>query len=152
VAEIAGAAVQAPVAQDSHSFLAQLTGAPAALRRVVYTEGFFTNFRPDPLTGWLPSNYEALRHIQAIRDRRFKLIRRTNRDHGDPNLIVVSEEFYDLTKGGPPDTSVQPPLATPDWFEQNDLLVSGIVPGTPAARSLAILRAQLDTSYPAVVE
>lgn len=152
VTAIAGVTTTAPVAQDSVSLLRHITGQPGPQRKFVYSEGFFPNFRVDPLTGWTPQNYSGVRHIQALRDRRFKLIRRWFRDHQDPNVITVTEEFFDLLKGGPLDTTQQPPVTTPDWFEQNDLLLGTIPAGTRVARSLAILRAQLDTYYPTLVD
>lgn len=148
-AVLAGASYAAPVAQDSLSFLPELTGSTGPRRKFVYTEGFFSNFRPDPSTGWLPATYSATRHIQAIREKRFKLIRRWNRDHNDPNLLVMTEELFDLTKGGPLGPNQQP---TPDWFEQNDLLLGPIQPASRIARTLALLRSQLDLNYPTVVE
>jgi arylsulfatase A-like enzyme len=150
VAAIAG--TTSPTAVDSLSLLPHITGTSGPRRSLLYAEGFVPNFRPDPTTGWLPQNYMAFRHTQTLRDKRFKLIRRWNRDHTVTTLITLTEEFYDLLQGGPPDTSTNPPTPTPDWFEQNDLLVSGVPPGSRAARSLAALRAELDAFYPTVVE
>jgi arylsulfatase A-like enzyme len=154
VAEIAQSdptAWPAGAGEDSVSLVPYLTGsAPASIRRYAYAEDFFPSFQPDPATGAPPPSWVGSRHFQAIRDGRFKLIRRTERDRLDPTLVTVEEEFYDLLRGGPPDTSTNPPTATPDWFEQNDLLQVGSL--SPAAASaLVILRGTLDSDFPSLV-
>ena len=87
-----------------------------------------------------------------MRTKRFKLIRRWNRDHNNPTTILVREEFYDLLRGGPPDMGTVPPTPTADPYEQNDLLQSGIAPGSVAERALIGLRQVLDTDYPTLVQ
>lgn len=149
-AEIAVVPATAITAEDSLSLVPYLQGQSASIRKLNYAEGFFPNFKPDPQTGAPPANYRATRHFQALRDRRFKLIRRTARDHTDPNLITVGEELYDLLQGGPPDPTSGAP--TPDWFEQNDLLASGQPLPPRAARMLNVLRQRLDLQYPSVVQ
>lgn len=151
VSEIAQAPALPNGGIDSVSLLPYLTGAQTApLRRLNYTEGFYPNFRA--LSPGVPTaNYVGHFQNQALRDERFKLVRRTRRDHSNSSLITVTEELYDLLQGGPPDTSVQPPAPTRDWFETNDLLASGAP--LPRAASLAYQRlsAALDQHYPSVV-
>lgn len=130
-------------AVDLHATLLDIAGAPPhpaadgvtlagylgsanspSVRAFNYTESFFPNFRP-LASGGPPSNYVCNFHTQVVRNARFKLIRRTKRDHSNPAIVLVSEEFFDLAQGGPPDTSVFPPAPTPDWFERYDLLANG---------------------------
>jgi arylsulfatase A-like enzyme len=149
VADIAGIPSQA---EDSVSILPYLRGGRVALRKTVYSESFIPNFTPDPVTGGVPSGYVAVRQAQALRNARFKLIRRWGRSHQNPNLILLEEEFYDLLAGGPPDLNHVPPLlTTADPFELNDLLAGGAVPTGLAGINLAQLRAALDALYPTLV-
>jgi arylsulfatase A-like enzyme len=155
---------------DLHSTVLELAGAPAAntatdgvslvpylvaanaptLRWMSYSEGFFPNFRPTA-SGVPPPEYVCHYQNQALRDLRFKLIRRTRRDHQNNALILVSEEFYDLGQGGPPDTSVTPPAPTPDWFEQHDLLATGAPLVGAAREAYGRLSSTLATRYPSLV-
>jgi arylsulfatase A-like enzyme len=153
VAEIAGAPTAATPASDSVSLLPYLTGAAqGSLRSFALAESFFPNFVPEPATGAPPASYVGQYHYQAIRDARFKLIRLTERDRFEPDHVVVVEKFFDLLGGGPPDDSTDPPQATPDWFEENDLLQSSLLlsQGT-AGNDLRRLRRMLDRDYPALV-
>lgn len=156
-------------AVDLHATLLEIAGAPPlfgadgvsltgylgaasapSVRWFNYSEAFFPNFVPAPAGG--PSaNYVGNYHNQAIRNARFKLIRRTTREHSNPAILVVSEEFFDLTQGGPPDTSVYPPAPTPDWFEAHDLLASGAPLQGAARDAYGKLTTILNTRYPSVV-
>jgi arylsulfatase A-like enzyme len=148
IAEIAGAR---SAAEDSVSLAPYLRARTASLRSTVYVEEFTPNFVPDAKTGAPPKSYVGLRHGQAIRDARFKLMRFTRRDRRDPERVVVREELYDLLEGGEPDASATPPRPTRDWFEKHDLLRGEIAPGSAAAKALAALRAELDARYPRFV-
>jgi hypothetical protein len=152
VLELAGAEPATSSTEDSVSLVPYLHGAQRSQRSTLYSEGFVPNFTPDPSTGAPPASYVCTRHHQALRTARFKLIRRTARDHGDPNVILRDEEFFDLLRGGPPDISVFPPPPSPDPYEQNDLLLSGVPAGSVAERTLAALRALLDSEYPSLVQ
>ena len=145
VAELARVPSSAISAQDSVSLLPYLYGQPRSLRATVYSEGFVPNFPPLAITGGAPANYYCERHFQTLRNSRFKLIRRWKRDHQNPAVVVLVEEFYDLLRGGPLDTSTQPATQYPDPHERNDLLKSGIAPGSVEARTLPALRLDLDT-------
>jgi arylsulfatase A-like enzyme len=136
---------------DSISFLPCLTGQAAMTRTHVYAETFQPNFIPDAATGGPPAGYVCLRHDQALRDARFKLIRKWRRDHSG-GAPILFEEFYDLVEGGPPDTSTMPPTPRPDWFETNDLLDSGVALDVAAQVALAQLRAMLDLEYPTLLQ
>jgi arylsulfatase A-like enzyme len=149
--ELGGVNMSAVTAEDSVSLVPYLAGHVRSLRSTVYAESFTPNFTPDPITGGPPTGYYCERHFQTIRNSRFKLIRRWNRDHQIPTNVLMTEEFYDLLQGGPPDTSTMPPTPTPDPFERNNMLASGIVPGSQAARNLGALRSALDTRYPPLV-
>jgi arylsulfatase A-like enzyme len=138
------------VPEDSISLMPVLQITPGARRASAYAESFLPNFRPDPVTGLPPPSWVGSRHNQVIRDRRFKLIRRWERDHLTL-AITMTEEFYDLLQGGPPDTSTNPPTPTRDWNEQNDLLVTGVSPQSAAGKSLARLRQRLDVLYPSLL-
>jgi arylsulfatase A-like enzyme len=151
VADLAGIAPSSLSAEDSISFVPYLHGVRRAQRKSMYTENFSPNFTPDPITGGPPAGYFAIRQAQALRNARFKLIRRWNRDHHDPSIVLLAEEFYDLLRGGPPDLSHFPPTPTPDPFEANDLLANVNVPTGTAARNLTALRAELDSRYPTLV-
>jgi arylsulfatase A-like enzyme len=151
VAEIAGAPSSAILAEDSVSLVPYLEGHIRSLRATVYTESFTPNFTPDPTTGGAPAGYVCERHFQTIRNERFKLIRRWRRSHGMPSTILVTEEFYDLKWGGPPDTSTVPPTLTPDPYERHNLLPNNVAVGSFAWRALQYLRAELDTRYPTLV-
>jgi arylsulfatase A-like enzyme len=149
VRELAGAPA-ATLAEDSRSLLPVLRGESASARRSVYTELFGPNFVPDPATGGPPPGYTCNRHDQALRDARFKLVRkwRTGPTGSAPLLV---EELYDLQRGGPPDLSTVPPTPTPDWLEQNNLLASW-PPTDPAVHgALQRLRRELDTKHPTLV-
>ncbi len=151
VLEIGGVPLSANTATDGVSLVPYLVSDNApTLRWMSYTEGFFPNFRPTS-AGVPPAGYVCHYQNQALRDGRFKLIRRTRRDHQNNALILVSEEFYDLGQGGPPDTSVTPPAPTPDWFEANDLLASGApLTGEPREAYGRLGRA-LTARYPTLV-
>jgi arylsulfatase A-like enzyme len=140
VCELAGVATP-PSAADSVSIVPYLEGSNTALRSYVYSEDFFPHFTPDPTTHAAPAAYGAKHHSQAICDGRFKLIRISRRN--TPAPPVVTERFFDLLEGGPPVGAT----ATPDYFEQNDLLLSGNL-SSAAAGALAALRATLDTDFP----
>ncbi len=148
VAELAGVPASLMTAEDSISLVPYINGNTAPLRRTIFAEGFSPNFVPDPVTGWTPPNYVSSRHNQALRERRYKLIRRYQRAHSG-NAITVNEEFYDLLGGGPPDVVTGAP--TRDWFETNNLLAQPQLDHR-AARILQLLRGQLDAHYPSVVE
>lgn len=150
VAQIAG--VQpAAVPDESISLLPVLQDTHGARRSQAYAEAFVPNFKPDPATGQPPPTWIGSRHNQALRDRRFKLIRRWERDH-NTLAVTVTEQFYDLLEGGPPDTSTNPPTPTRDWDEQNDLLLIGVQPNTVEAKALARLRNRLDTQHPNLLQ
>jgi arylsulfatase A-like enzyme len=148
VLAIAGQSVPAGTATDSVSMLPYITGFQGSLRKFVYSENFFPNFEPDPVTGGPPASYVTNRHVQAIREQRFKLVRRTDRIQNGGNTFTVIEEFYDLLQGGPPDPVTGGP--TPDWFEENNLLASGLPLAARAQRALQVLRSKLDTQYPSI--
>lgn len=148
VASIAGRSVPTGMATDSVSMMPYITGYQGSIRKFVYTENFFPNFEPDPLTGGPPANYVTNRHVQAIREARFKLVRRTDRIQNTGNTFTVVEEFYDLQQGGPPDPITGAP--TPDWFEENDLLASGQPLAPRALRALTVLQQRLTTLYPSI--
>lgn len=136
---------------DGRSLSGYLASASApSVRSTNYTEGFFPNFKPLP-SGGPPPNYVCNFHNQALRDGRFKLIRRTSRDHANPALTVVREEFYDLAQGGPPDTSSGTPVPTPDWFEEFDLLASGAPLQGDAREAYGRLTRLFATRYPSLV-
>jgi arylsulfatase A-like enzyme len=148
VAELAGASAAAP---DSVSFVPYLRGqATAPLRTRVYAEGFFPNFTPASAGGGPPPGYVCGVHNQTVRDARFKFLRRTRRIAG--TVIAVEEELYDLEQGGPPDTSSTPPQPTPDWFEQNDLLASGLPLSYEAHVAHQRLRDYLAQNFPSLVQ
>lgn len=140
VCELAGVA-NPPSAVDSVSIVPYLEGANDRLRHYVYAEDFFPHFTPDPSTHEAPAGFAAKHHSQAICDGRFKLIRVSRRN--TPLTPVVTEKFFDLLEGGP----MQGSSPTPDYFEQNDLLVAGHL-SSEAAGALASLRATLDTEFP----
>jgi hypothetical protein len=122
------------------SLLPYFFGPAAPLRTRNYAEIFVPNFTPDPLTGGPPAGYVGQRHDQALRDERFKLIRKSRRLH--IGGIVVTEEFYDLDFSGP----------TPDWFEGTNLLATGAPPLSPeAALALTTLRSELTLNYPTLM-
>lgn len=148
VQELAGAP-PALAAEDSVSFLGLLEGTSAATRPLLYTEGFSPNFVPSSLFGGTPAGYACQRHDQALRDDRFKLVRRTRATPSGVPLVV--EELYDLLEGGPPDTSVQPPRPQPDWHEQNDLLASSQPLSFEAAMALQNLRDTMNVEHPSLV-
>jgi len=149
VREIAGAPAAA-LAEDSRSLLPILRGESASARRSVYTEVFGPNFVPDPLGGGPPQGYVCNRHDQALRDARFKLLRKWRPDPaGGPPLLV--EELYDLLRGGPLDLSTVPPTPTPDWLEENDLLASWPPTDPSVPGALQRLRRELDTKHPTLV-
>lgn len=137
-------------AEDSMSFLPILRGERPHVRRSVYTEGFGPNFIPDPATGAPPPGYVCNRHDQALRDARYKLVRkwRPNPAGGAP---LLSEELYDFVAGGPPDTRTQPPTPRGDWLEQNNLLAPGATLDFWAAAGLQRLRRECDVRYPPLV-
>lgn len=146
IAALAGAPSSAP---DSVSVVPYLTGqASTPLRTYVYTEGFFPNFTPQSPGSGRPPGFVAGVHNQAVRDARFKLIRRWNRIGSGGGTLTLEELLFDLTEGGPPDTSVFPPLPTPDWFEQNELLSSGAPLSPQAQAAYAQLGAWLDANFP----
>jgi arylsulfatase A-like enzyme len=151
VLEIAGAPLLPSTATDGVSLVPYLVdGAAPTLRWMSYTEGFFPNFRPTS-AGVPPAGYVCNYQNQALRDGRFKLIRRTRRDHQNQALILVSEEFYDLGQGGPPDTSVTPPAPTPDWFETNDLIAGGAPLTGEPREAYGRLSEVMATRYPTLV-
>lgn len=135
---------------DSISLMPYLVGPSVPLRSLSYGELFKPNFVPDPSTGAPPAAYVAARHDQALRDARFKLIRKAKRTHS--GAIVVVEEFYDLEQGGPPDTSTIPATPTPDWLELNDLLTSGGLSSPVAAQAYSYMRNQLAARHPSLVQ
>jgi arylsulfatase A-like enzyme len=151
IAELAGVAKEHIKAEDSISFAPYLTGHSEPLRKTLFVDELTPNFTPDALTGAPPDSYVCERHNQAIRDARFKLVRHWRRDPEDAHKIRHNDELFDLLQGGPPDTRVNPPLPTRDFFEQHNLLRRGAVPEGPAATALAALRAQLDANYPTVM-
>ncbi|MCY3002509.1 MAG: hypothetical protein NTV21_11970, partial [Planctomycetota bacterium] len=136
-------------AEDSVSFLPVLTGQAASARPVLYTEVFTPNFLPDPQTGGAPAGFACLRHDQALRDDRFKLVHKVRATPSGVPAVV--EELYDLLEGGPPDTSVQPPRPQPDWLEQNNLLAAGATLSLEAALALQNLRDSLAVEHPSLV-
>lgn len=148
VAAIAGLSVPTGAAPDSVSMLPYITGYQGSRRSFAYSENFFPNFEPDPVTGGPPANYVTNRHVQAIREQRFKLVRRTDRNQNGGNTFTVLEEFYDLLQGGPPDPATGAP--TPDWFEENDLLLSSLPMAPRTQRALQFLRNKLDLKYPSI--
>ncbi|MBM3991229.1 MAG: hypothetical protein FJ298_09515 [Planctomycetes bacterium] len=148
VAAIAGTPVPIGTATDSVSMLPYITGFQGSVRKFVYSENFFPNFQPDPITGGPPASYVTNRHMQAIREQRFKLIRRTDRDQNMGSTVTVTEQFYDLLQGGAPDPVTG--ATTPDWFEENDLLASGLPLSARGQRALQVLRNKLDTQYPSI--
>jgi len=150
VCELAGMAATPPSAIDSVSFVPLIDGDPNPTRDTAYTEVFFPNFRPDPTTGGPPAQYVGVRHNQAIRDERFKLIRKWSRV-GGAGAVVLASEFYDLEQGGPPSVNGALSTPTPDFFEQNDLLASGAALDHDAAQALARLTALLDSEHPPLV-
>ena len=142
VRELAGAPA-ASHGEDSRSLLPILTGAQPQTRDILYTENFLPNFVPDPVSGLPPAGYACSRHDQALRDARFKLVRRWRR--GPPgNPPILTEEFYDLEQGL---------NGAPDWNESRNLLAAG-APALDyeAQGSLGILRNKLDTQYPKLVQ
>lgn len=149
VMDIAG--VTGPLARtpDSISMVPYLTGFTGSVRKINYTENFYPNFRPDPVTNQPPAGWVAHRHVQALRLDRYKLVRKAERDHGFTQ-ITVTEQMFDLDKGGPVDPVTGQP--TPDWFEQNDLLASGQPLPLRAQRALNVMRLKLDTLYPSLVQ
>ena len=151
LAEIAAGAPGASRAEDSVSLVPLLRGRVAAVRETLYSESFLPNFRPDAQTGAPPEGYVCTRHFQALRTERFKLIRRWGLDDQTPKRPVYVDELFDLTQGGPPDTSVDPPRPTPDPYERNSLLHGELPAGSPAERALAALRLELETRYPTLV-
>jgi arylsulfatase A-like enzyme len=149
VRQLAGAP-SASDAEDSLSFLPILRGERTHVRRTVYTELFGPNFIPDPATGAPPAGYVCNRHDQALRDARYKLVRKWRPDptSGAP---LLTEELYDFVAGGAPDTSTQPATPRGDWMEQNDLLAQGVALDASAAAALQRLRRELDLRYPPLV-
>ncbi len=147
--DVAGAP---PVANaDGRSLAGYLASSSSpSVRTTNYTEAFFPNFKPQP-SGGPPPNYVCNFHNQALTDARFKLVRRTTRAHSNTSLLVVSEEFFDLGQGGPPDLSSGTPVPTPDWFEQNDLLAAGAPLQGAAREAYGRLSRLLDTRYPSLV-
>ncbi len=142
VRELAGAPPAAG-AEDSRSLLPILDGSQAATRDILYTENFQPNFAPDPATGLPPAGYVCARHDQALRETRFKLVRRWRRGTpGSPPLLV--EELYDLEQGA---------SGSPDWNETNNLLAAAAQPLAAEAQSaLGMLRNKLDSLYPKLVQ
>ena len=148
VRELAGAP-PALAAEDSVSFLGVLEGTVSSARPLLYSEGFSPNFLPSTGFGGAPPGYQCQRHDQALRDDRFKLVRKTRATpSGVPTVI---EELYDLVEGGPPDTSVQPPRPQPDWHEQNNLLAGSLPLSFEAAMALQNLRDNLNVDHPCLV-
>ncbi len=148
VCEIAGVSAAAP---DSISLVPYLRGTAAGpLRTRVYAEGFFPNFTPTSAGAGPPPGYVCGVHNQTLRDERFKLLRRSRRVSS--TAIVVEEEFYDLAQGGPLDLSTTPPQPTPDWFEQNDLLASGLPLSFEARGAYQRLRDHLAHNFPSLVQ
>ncbi len=148
VADLGGVSASTP---DAVSLTPYLRGqASAPLRAFVYAEGFFPNFTPLTPGGGPPPGYVAGTHNQTVRNERFKLLRRWSR--AGSGVIELEEELYDLTEGGPPNTSSNPPTPTPDWFEQNELLSSG-APLSPAAQAAYVtLGAWLDANFPTLAQ
>ncbi|MCY3002508.1 MAG: sulfatase-like hydrolase/transferase [Planctomycetota bacterium] len=145
---------QAPAAvhaEDSRSLVPILRGQAASVRPTMYSEYFFPNFTPDPASGLPPAGYQCVRHDQALRDLRFKLIRNWKRGPAGSGPVLV-ERFFDLLEGGPPDTGTSPPTPTPDWLESHDLLAPGQVLSPAAATALAALRAELDQNFLVLVQ
>ncbi len=135
---------------DGRSLTGYLASASAPIVRWTnYTEGFFPNFTPRS-DGSIPPNYVCKFHNQALSDGRFKLIRRTSRDHANSGLFIVREELYDLGQGGPPDTSSGVPVPTPDWFEENNLLAGAPLQGD-ARDAYGRLTRILDERHPSLV-
>lgn len=148
VRELAGAP-PAVAAEDSVSFVGVLEGQVASARPLLYAEGFSPNFVPQTMFGGPPPGYECLRHDQALRDDRFKLVRKTRvTPSGVPSVV---EELYDLREGGPADPAFQPPQPRPDWLEQNNLLSNGQPLSPTAAQALQNLRDALDLEYTSLV-
>lgn len=135
VCDLAGAPTPSS-AVDSVSLRPYLEGSSTAQRPWVYSEDFFPHFQPDPITGEAPASFGTKRHAQAICDGRFKLIRQTRLNAGNP--VVVKEQFFDLAAGAPD--------AAPDYFEAHDLLLTSL--SSEALDALQRLRATLDTDFP----
>jgi len=128
--EFAGGTLSPSVQADSRSLAPLLRGQTPTVRDHAYTELFHPNFDPT-------QEPRVLRHSQALRDERYKLLRVTTREH---DSLRVEEEFFDLECRG----------VDTDWFEQRNLLAAP--PLAPdAANSLARLRARLDAGFPALV-
>lgn len=149
VMQIAGVTGSAARTPDSISMVPYLQGFNGTVRKFNYTENFYPNFRPDPVTNQPPAGWIAHRHAQAMRLDRFKLVRKTERDHAFTQ-ITVTEQLFDLEKGGVADPVTGE--ATPDWFEQNDLLSNGQPLSLRAQRALNVMRLKLDTLYPTLVQ
>jgi arylsulfatase A-like enzyme len=149
VRQLAGAP-SASHAEDSQSFLPILRGERTHVRRSVYTELFGPNFIPDPATGAPPVGYVCNRHDQALRDARYKLVRKWRPDPSGGAPLLV-EELYDLVAGGPPDTSTQPATPRGDWLERNNLLAPGVTMDYWAAQGLQRLRREYELRYPTLV-
>lgn len=148
VCEIAGVSAAAPDSVSLVPYLRELGAGPVRTR--VYAEGFFPNFTPTSAGAGPPPGYVCGVHNQTVRDERFKLLRRSRRVTS--TLIVVEEELYDLTQGGPLDTSTVPSQPTPDWFEQNDLLASGLPLSVEARGAYQRLRDHLAQNFPSLVQ
>jgi arylsulfatase A-like enzyme len=150
VCELGGVPAALVAAEDSRSLVPYLTGQVAgSMRATVYAEVFKPNFAPDEQTGRPPPGYVGLTHEQALRDRRFKLIRVTWRVAGT-EIVDRRHELYDLVFGGPVDPQTGQP--TPDWFESNDLLGPAAPPlGPIAAAAYARLKARMNAAFPTLV-
>jgi arylsulfatase A-like enzyme len=136
---------------DSVSLVPCLTTPNAAPRTTIYSEAFNPNFVPDPNTpNGVPPGYFAKRHDQAVRDARFKLIRKWRREH-TTGIPFYVEELYDLVEGALDEATV-PPTPIPDWLELNDLLASGDPLTIEAQQSLDALRLELDVQHPTVMQ
>jgi arylsulfatase A-like enzyme len=148
--ELAGLAATPPTAVDSVSLVPILEGRASDVRDVLYTEGFYPSFEPDPISGAPPASYVGLRHYQAARDARFKLVRKWSRTGGSAGTVTLTEELFDLAQGGAPDLSVTPPAPRPDFFEANELLAGGAPLPPVAAAAYVALAAELDRHVPVV--
>ncbi len=148
--ELAGVDPMTTPGVDSISLVPYLDGAGVSLRTLQYTEVFYPNFVPDPVSGGLPAGYIGIKHDQALRNARFKLIRKWRRSHATL-LPILSEELYDMVAGGPSSGS-SPGFPLPDFLEANNLLRPEALPLSPEAQAAYdMLRSELDVNYPSLV-
>lgn len=130
--------------EDSVSFPGRARGAGRVRRPLLYTEGFSPNFLPLTPLGGPPPGYECQRHDQALRDDRFKLVRRARATPWDrrssrscTTCSKVARRTRRCSRRGRGRTR----------HEQNNLLAAGATLSLEAALALQNLRDALAAEH-----